>query len=830
MKKISLNNDWKLCYLPLNWKADQLHRVKKHNDFMDITLPCDIHNPLIENGKIPNPIISDNFNESLWVEEKSWWFKKEIEVSSELLEGKRINLVLERLDYMGDIFLNDIHIGTHKSVFFPFVKDIKEYLFEGKNTLYVRVTTGLEYVSQDMLTDMLIAPFWVDSRDEYKRPMLRKPQYVFGWDWCPRIPTCGITGDAYLEVIDDVCIRNVHISTVDISDKATIKVSVETENIENFKTYNGTVDVKISLDGKVVKSVSGHKFIKGGIDYKEFYIDIENPQLWWPNGVGAQPIYTADVTLTVDGKVHHIQETFGIRTLELCTEPINEEENEFALSVNGKKIFLKGGNWVPSETIYSNITAEKISKLIYAAKDLNFNCLRIWGGAVYENDAFYKTCDELGIIIWHDFAFACCMVPDHNKEYVDLVREEMDYQLKRLRNHPSLAIWCGSNENHMFFEIWQEKYGLENFGGKYIYNYLAPEMVHNICPEIPYWNSSPYGGDTTGSVRAGDIHGWHSLSSDYETRMSLEIYDRDTAKLVSEYGFLGPCCKKSINQYMGTDEIDMESPQFVEHINTADMPYEKKGGYTVSKIKEFYGIENPSLDEYILYGSIIQGYSMEYSIDAHRSYEHCGGNLLWMYNDCWGETGWTPIDYYLRKKPSYYYVRRAYTAKRMAVRAKDDSLYLHIINDTDEEIKTNISYGYTSFDGSNKDSYSVKITAGKGITKIKLDKKPKNYDLTKGIIFARAEAEEINDAIYYSEELRFKNIAKTNVSITDLKIEGNDTVVTVKADGYAQGVYIEELEELNVSDLYFDLMPGDSKTITIKNAKIEKPVLGWVNR
>ena len=832
MKNFDLNKDWKLSMHSLNTGKNSLHIIRNCKEFMEADLPCDIHTPLLKYGKITNPVIGENFNDSLWVEEKSWWFSKTFNVTKEMLSFPKLNLVFERLDCMADIFVNDIHIGTHKSVFYPFSKDIKEYIKEGENTVYVRVTTGLEHVNRLDTENMTICDFFTKTRSDYRRSLLRKPQHVFGWDWCPRIPTCGITGNAYLEGVCEVNIKSVHISTDKISDSALLKLEIETENINISRSINAEISADIIFDGEKTAHVSKTVFVKSGINYTDFYVNIENPKLWWPNGFGEQNIYCASVKVCYGGKCEEFCQNFGIRTVEISTDALNETENEFVFVINGRRIFIKGGNWVPSDSIYAEITEEKLDTLIKSAKDLNFNMLRIWGGGLYENDVFYELCDKYGLLVWHDFMFACNMVPDRCEEFVNLVKNEFEYQIKRIRNHPSMALWCGSNENHQFYEIWQEN--LEYFGGEKIYNYIAPQYVRNLSPEIPYWNSSPYGGPFVKSNDAGDEHCWenHFLGDDKDRALSLIQYDLDTAKFVSEYGHLGPCCKKTIFEFLGTENVDMESSAFFEHNNTMNKLSAQgidNTGLIERGIIKYYNNANPTLDEYVTYGGMVQGIAYGYSIDAHRIQSYCGGNIIWMYNDCWGEAGWTPIDYYLRRKISYYFIKRAYAMQRMAIRKADDGFTLFIVNDSDESIKREICVGYTSFDGKTVREKKISIDAPHGITKFAMDIAVSEDELKKGAVYAYDTENVLDKAIYRTDSQILSDIPSAEVEVSDIHSDGKDTFITVTSKTYAHGVYIEDAEEWDVSDLYFDLLPDESKTIVIRNKTVSKVSVKNVN-
>lgn len=832
MKRIDLNKNWTISENPLNWGINDLYKVKKNTELMETDIPCDIHKPLMEYGKIENPVVGDNYSKSLWIEDRSWWFCKKINITPERLKSKKIRVIFERLDYMADIFINDIHIGNHKSVFYSFEKDVKEYLKEGENTIYVRLTVGLEKFSREDVQNFTSSYFFDDKRYEIRRILTRKPQYVFGWDWCPRIPTCGITGNVYLDLIDEVKINNLHISTEEIDEnKAFLKIDAEYEDTDSSATINGKANLKVYYEGKEVINQEKTLFIKSGINHSVFYVNIDNPQLWWPNGMGNQPMYTAEIEIEYNGKCETYQQRFGIRRVEICTDKLNDIENEFVFMINGKRFFSKGSNWIPTDSVYCNVTDEKYKKLLSMAKDMNCNMLRIWGGGLYEQDIFYDLCDELGILIWHDFMFCCGMVPDRDEKYISLVKDELTYQIKRLRNHPSIALWCGSNENHQFYEIRKVRDKLEYFGGELIYNYYAPELVWNYSPEIPYWNCSPYGGAHSKSNDAGDEHCWDNIfSANPDIAFSSFIYDDYTTKFTSEYGMLGPCCVKSIKEYMGTDEVDFKSNIFIDHTNTCDNFKKKEIGYIEYAIDRFYDTKTPTLEEYALFGGMIQNHILAHSIDSHRIRKNCGGTLTWMYTDCWGEDGWSVVDYYCRKKAGFYGIKRAYSLQIMAIRKFDNKMYLFLVNDGEKAEHKKIAYGYTSFDGKTTDERVISVDMQKGITKLELAISDNDYDLGNGVIYAKDMDNVMDKALCYTESYKFSDIPKSELEITDRWSEDDYLYIKVKAKGYIHGVHIEDTEEKSVTDMYFDLLPNEEKIIGIKDFNNNNLNINWINK
>ena len=465
-----LKKDWRLRYEELYWDKEYYAEVvNKQEGWLNVdTLPCDVHMPLIKGGIIEDPVVGENCYQSEWIEDKSWWFKKVFVASEELINAQNSELIIERLDVKADIFLNGRFIGHHKSETYPFRRDVKELLYKGENLLVIRVTSGLEYFSELELSKI----HWkgsnyasnrfirdCGSRRDDRRVYLRKPQYVYGWDWNPRIATCGIMGDARIEAYNDAAIRDAKFTTLSIEkDHATVNVETEIENLHPITTIDAKVIIDVSFDGNPVCHTQREIFMTAGVNFAQFKLDIENPMLWWPNGMGKQSLYTVRIDVAVNGECRdRFVFTAGIRTIKLNTDIVSSGGRLFAFEVNGVRTFAKGGNWTPPDSIYARTPKEKYEKLIEEAKEANFNMIRLNGVGIYEYDYFYEYCDRCGILIWQDFTFSCGAYPDHLDWFKREVEREVQYQIKRLRNHPCVALWCGNNECQITLESY-EKY------------------------------------------------------------------------------------------------------------------------------------------------------------------------------------------------------------------------------------------------------------------------------------------------------------------------------------------------------------------------------------
>ncbi|NLG37714.1 MAG: beta-mannosidase, partial [Clostridiales bacterium] len=713
--KHSMNTGWQLIHKPLRWDAGYAARVLADTEgWLDCDLPCDIHMPLIREGVIPEPLIAENFRECRWTEQRSWWFKKTFSLPEAMRGSGRITLTVGGIDCHADLFMNGTCLGRHESAFYPFEADVGECLLSGENTLLIRVTDGMESVTQEALggiRHMISAEYKsrpLDRGDE-RRAMVRRPQYSAGWDWGPRLVTCGIMGGVTLTAHDTVSVTDVCVRTLS-TDPARVQVTVESENIQPIATISATVLVEI-LDGdRLVADAAREVVLCSGVNYTDFTLEVPDAALWWPRGYGGQPLYTARATVTAPQASDSLKRTFGIRTVALSMTPLSGDERLFAFVVNGVRVFMKGADWIPADSIYGRVTDAKYETLIRDAAHAHFNMLRIWGGGLYEKDIFYSLCDELGIMVWQDFMFACSLYPDHEPAFRELCRREMEYQIRRLRSHACMALWSGNNENQQIFpRNWTQDRDSVS-GGITLYNYMAPALVRQLSPWIPYWNSSPYGGAHAQDDAMGDKHHWHEcmMNPDMEKRITPEEYDRVTSKFVSEYGYPGPCVAESIADYFGASPIDRQGSVWREHNNTFE-----KDTVVAGIEKHYRDAEGMSLGEYLLYASLCQGLMLGYSLEALRFKPDCSGGLFWMYNDTWGETGWTIVDYYLRRKPSYYFVKRAFEPVRLILRRQDEAVAVVAVNDTARDEAVSIEYGWMAWDGASRqtDSRGATLTA-----------------------------------------------------------------------------------------------------------------------
>ncbi|MFK7696240.1 glycosyl hydrolase 2 galactose-binding domain-containing protein [Paenibacillus sp. HJGM_3] len=839
--KQRLNENWELKGDLLS--ADYRDVMRREDGWIAATpLPCDVRMPLLRDGVIPEPLTADQCFASEWVEQKAWWFRREFEVTADEAAHDQAILTLESLDAEADIWLNGRRLGHHRSTFYPFVREIGKELHIGLNLLVVRVTSGLERVSRLDVETTWESVTKTSSdvqrvRGDERRVMVRKPQYVYGWDWAPRVASIGIMGDVSIEYAHRIRIGDVQAVTVSAEEggRALLELTVEAHNLHAFATREAVVEIEITGPGgtleaavRAVQDVS----LRSGLYPIRLRVEVPQARVWWPNGMGEAPLYTIRAALREEGgiTVEYPAFRFGIRTLRLNTSKLKDGERQFTFEVNGVPVFCKGANWIPADSIYARVTEERYDRLLQEAREANFNMLRVWGGGLYERDFFYAKCDEYGLLVWQDFMFACAKYPDHLEWFRQEVEREADYQTRRLRNHSSIVLWCGNNENHWGFKGWWnlQEHG-ETYGGAICYNEILPRIVDRNCPDVPYWNSSPYGGEHPNGNDQGDRHHWHDcmMNKEMEKRITPEEYDKVTAKFVSEYGYIGPCRRSTVASYHGGHEIDLLGPIWELHNNTFEKDTVRAGIG-----KHYVDPEGLGVEAYLLYAGLCQGLMLGYSLEALRAKPGCAGALFWMFNDCWGETGWTIVDYLLTRKLAYYYVKRALAPQALILREEGDEVIVVAVNEAERELRFTLETGFAAYDGSGEHDVrraEVALAPRSRGTVYRFRKSAAAADGAGGVHFARAagraqpagaEAPALPlPATLRAGEFRRQRVAAGALALADFRREADGTVrFTVRSDRFAHAVHFNLPETLRLDDEYFDLLPGERREVVVREA------------
>jgi beta-mannosidase len=634
-KKYLLENKWELS---LQTKIKTGTNVK-YRKWYDVSVPSTVYHSLIKNNLIPDPFYADNELSLQWIAESDWCYKTSFKMPPDFNPGKPVYLVFEGLDTAAKVILNGKEIASVNNMFVKYELDVTEFI-EAKNTLEVFFTSPYKYARQ-LEKEHGRLPVALASERVY----IRKAQYSFGWDWGPAFADLGIWKPVYLLQKESNSITGFTFTTKSIEDSyAVAELNVITEQVPE-------------AGERIVVSVSdGSKIYDYELSGNKDTIRIPNPKLWWPNGEGEQFLYSIKITLLNNDTVldEYIKKA-GIRTLSLQLK--EEGQNTFRFIINGKKIFARGVNWIPADSFLTRPGVNKYRKLLSLAKDGNMNIVRVWGGGIYEPDHFYEICDELGLLVWQDFMFACASYPEY-PAFIESVKEEVKQNVTRLQHHPSIAIWCGNNENEWLWHQDQKKSYTEMPGYR-IYSELIPSIVKETDPARPYWESSPFIDkpenekyeEDPNSQASGNRHQWDIWSRFIDYTM----VKYDNSLFVTEFGFQGPANQETLEKVIPAEERNPQSRLFEFHNKQVE------GNERIFKFLAGHLPVKTTWKDFIYLAQLNQGLALKTCLEHWRyNSPQTNGSIIWQLNDCWPVTSWSLVDSGSRPKLSYYLVKKVF--------------------------------------------------------------------------------------------------------------------------------------------------------------------------
>ncbi len=818
-------------------------------DWIDVSVPGDVHRALASAGRIPDPFYDRNELECAWMEEREWWYRIQFDFEGKPLQSdERLQLVFHGLDTYATIWLNGEELGKHANMFHEAVFDVSESMrTNAANTLVVCFDPPLQHVKDKP------ALTWPDRPLQGpKRNLMRKAQFGYGWDWGPRLPTIGIWRPVELHRQRHAAIAGLHFITQSIDaarEKAELVVKLEAEAFSGDGPLQAEIILSESDATKpVLKSILElqHDNLAAG----QISLTLDNPHIWWTHDLGEPFLYNLQVRLLEpDGtELDRRQQWVGVRTLELDQSPDEHEPGTrfFRFVLNGVPIFARGTNWVPANSFVGALTRAPYQQLLEIARGANMNMLRIWGGGIYEHDVFYQLCDQLGILIWQDFMFACSPYPEDDPAFVEEVRQEICYQIRRLRSHPCLALWCGNNENQMIHRIISLVEELGPLPGLLYYDKIMPEAVDELDGVTPYWPGSSFGGPYPNSMEEGDVHDWHVwhglpvkeeaarevLTSRPEGPTPEDVsflhYAENMGRFISEFGMHASPVFETLRRCVPADQLFHHSPSMDHH--NKDNPKDKGDRL----MKTVTGLPK-DLDDYIDFSMIAQAEGLKFGIEHFRRRKpHCSGSLLWQLNDCWPVQSWSIIDYYGFGKAGYYYVKRAYAPILASFqRAEDGIPELWITNDELDALDDEIVIQHGTFaDGSLwEERLKIHVPANSSQRVWRADAN-RTDALPDRYLRVRSDRERFpSNRIFFAP---IKDLQRPVVSpeMTISVVGEHELQVQVRANAYLYYFHLTVADErTRFSDNYFDLAPGENAIVIVNNDQIqltpEMLSIGW---
>ena len=805
----TLHSDWTFCQV-----GDTL--------WSDAKVPGTIHQDLLNHNRIPNPFYGMNEEAVQWVENEDWMYRTSFVVTEEQLNRDAAVLELDGLDTYADVFLNGALILRSDNMFVGHKVSVKPVLRKGENRLLIRFRSAVKEALPQWETNGFDYPADNDHSSKRVSIYTRKAPYSYGWDWGIRLATCGIWRPVRLVFSDVARIEDYYVRQASVSaSKADVDNRLEITNVTS-QPVSALLKVAYHYSANDTKEVQKQIELRPGENTVSLPVMIDNPHLWMPNGWGEPSLYKFTASVSVDGvEVASQERQVGLRSIRVVMED-DEHGKSFYFEVNGHPMFAKGANFIPDDALLPNVTTERYKRIFEDVKAANMNMLRVWGGGIYEDDKFYDEADRNGILIWQDFLFACTTYP-HDHLFLKRVEAEAEYNIKRLRGHASLAMWCGNNEIYegVRYWGWKNKYTAEAFaemnrGYDVLFRQLLPDMVKRFDSDRFYMHGSPYEANwgRPESWKIADSHNWGT----WYGRKPFESFDSEIPRFMSEYGFQAFPEMKTIRTFAEEKDFELESPVMNAH---------QKATIGNALIKQTMGLyyKVPAKFEDLVYvGLVLQGQGMRHGIEAHRrNRPYCMGSLFWQLNDSWPVVSWSSIDYYGNWKAMQYQSQRAFAPVLINAIKEGDDLCVYLISDElQDRDDVRLTVELMDFDGKShgKWTHSGKLSANTSMLFLKkrVDEFLSKQDAATSFLRFTLKAKNgasLADEVFYFAYPKDQKLPEARIE-TSVKRRGEAIEMTLKADKLARDIFIEvPVQGVRFSDNFFDLLPGQRKKITI---------------
>ncbi|KAF2715713.1 glycoside hydrolase family 2 protein [Pleomassaria siparia CBS 279.74] len=801
-------------------------------------VPTNVHLDLIHHEKIPDPFLGFNELKAEWVADKTWTYKVLLPDVLPPQEGAVTVLAFDGLDTFATVRLNGQVILESDNMFVPHRIHVTKQLKPGSDNV-LEIDFASARLRAIEIREAHPEHTWVGFNGDMSRLAVRKAQYHWGWDWGPILNTCGpwraVRLETYQSRISDLRIDYRLEESLE-SVKGTIAAKVEgpSGDVVGFEVHSG--------DGLVFKESAK---VSDGVAKVEFHVN--DPQLWYPHGYGDQPLYKVTATVSADGvDLHHSARRTGFRRGELVQEP-DRIGKTFFFRVNGVDVFCGGSDWIPADSFTPRVTEEKYRKWLEMMVDGYQVMIRIWGGGIWEEDVFYDLCDELGVLVWQDFMFGCGNYPAF-PEILESIRSECHANVARLRHHPSVIIYAGNNEDYQVQESFGLTYDYEdkkpenwlktNFPARYIYEKLLPEVVEAESPHVAYHPGSPWGdGLKTSNNKVGDMHQWNVW---HGTQEKYQIFDTLGGRFNSEFGMEAFPHIDTIKYYCTDASQLYPQSHMIDFHNKADGHERRIATYLVENfrtqtdLEAFIHLTQLSQAEALMFG--YRGWRRQWGEERH-----CGGALVWQLNDCWPVTSWSIVDYFLRKKPAYYAMRRVLAPIAVAVkRAHHDWSVVHARVPAKSDFDVWVASSQPVIMKATVEVRFISVSTGREI-KEKVVKRDiqitangttdvmcgwiDNVKEEPHVLAARiwVEGKLVARDVDWPQPLKYLDLEDRGVQVEH---KGQDEMV-VKADKPTKGLVFEERTGVLVHDSAIDVMPGDEQVIKVRGLAADDAPLKW---
>lgn len=790
------------------------------------TVPGTVHTDLMDNGIIEDPYYRLNERKVQWIDKKDWIYQTTFNLDSLSFNRQNHELNFEGLDTYATVYLNDNIILNSNNMHRTYTVNVKPYVIEGDNILRILLESPIR--KGFTLYDSLGYILPVSANDQAETGEVpggkrinvhtRKAAYHYGWDWGPRLVTSGIWRPITLRSWDDFRICDFRLNTSLNGDVATVMAQVDVES--NIKKVNTLLELK--LDDEII-SISKLRIQEGKQQFS-IPIKIDNPQLWWPNGLGKQHLYNMKVNLKRKEMVSTVSQNFGIRNIKLIADSAIGQPN-FYFMVNGIPTFAKGVNYIPQDIFLPRVERSDYERILNAAADANMNMIRVWGGGVYEDEYFYTLCDSLGLLVWQDFMFACAMYPGDDG-FLENVKQEATDNIKRLSKHPSIALWCGNNEVLAAWKRW----GWEEAANKEqspevarriwhsydtLFHTILPALVQQYHKEVDYWSSSPSASEgLPEEYTHGDTHYWGV----WWGKEPFQNFNIKISSFMSEYGFQSFPEYYSFKKYAEKQDRSIYSEVMNAHQRSSI------GNATIEEYMNRSFRKPIGFESELYMSQLLQADGIQMGIEAHRrNKDRCMGSLYWQLNDCWPGASWSSIDYYGKWKALHYRVKESFAPVIVSYEFVEDDLKITVVSDLNKPYRGELKITLSEFKDIEKIiSWNQKVNLAPNESKVVLTIPKDGLPKAKNQLYTYLQlALRDENGIRASKNIYFKPfkelvLPRPNLSFETEYDKSNILYITVKSDYFAKGVHVTCDGDQNFSDNFFDMPINGKKIVSIQ--------------
>ena len=785
--------------IPVSIELNKRWEFKKVTDtvWYAATVPGNVFSDLFENKLIKDPFIGENESEVQWVSVADWEYKTSFSVEKEVLKKKHLALNFEGLDTYASVFLNDSLILKTKNAFRSFDTNVKT-LLKAENELRIlfEKTSKYEKIEKEKLAYDL---------PEGGRIFTRKAQFQYGWDWGPKLNSSGIWRPVNLIAWNDYKIEDIYLKQNETNEsESNLSIVLNPKG-----SFPNTLNFEVYVNGLLLSDIENVSDTP--TEFAVLPITIKKPKLWWPHNLGDPYLYDVKVIAMDGGKiVDSISTKYGIRDIELVTEKDSLGEG-FYFKVNNVPVYAKGANYIPQNSMQNKVTAAHYEKLLNDVVEANMNMLRVWGGGIYENDVFYNLCDEKGILVWQDFMFACAMYPG-DEEFTNNVAQEAVENVKRLRNHPSIALWCGNNENSEGWHRWGWQAGRSADEKDEIWNnYL--KVFDSILPNTvsqytttDYWESSPkYGRGNPKYKTEGDAHDWWIWHDAYP----FEHLTKNVPRFMSEFGFQSFPSYEVIRYINQNDSISLSSLGFKNH---------QKHIRGFQLIDQYMQLDFPvptAPEDYVYMSQLLQSYGIAKGVEAQRrSKPYNMGTLYWQLNDCWPAVSWSSIDFMGNWKALHYKVKRSFENVLVSNSIAENNIETFLINDGLQSEEGFLELEIRTFHNETVWSAETQIVVAplSAERKYRYDLREIKFKKEDAYLITRFNGRVKVDFFVAPKQLKLKSGAIQK----QIKKTSHGFEIAMQSETFQKDVFLYTDKKGHFSDNFFNMLPHKTYTIYFK--------------